>query len=402
MRNLLLFIAALLVALLAAEGVLRLLGQSYYWAVAKRPDPQLGWRPAAGVSAWQRLEGEALIETNRLGFRDRDHPLAKDPGRLRIAVLGDSFTAAVQVPLAQTWWQRLAERLNGEGCAGGAGAPAPAGAEVLSFGVSGYSTAQSLLAFRHEASRFAPDAVLLVLFLGNDLPENSPALDDEPLRPYLRLHGGGLVRDDGFRDSAAYRFRVSPAGRVLGALVRRSYLAQQLIQVRHLAAARGAGAPAAAAGAAEPGVDNGIYRPPADADWREAWAVTEAILAAFAAEVRDAAAEPLLLIAGTAAQVHPNAAATAAFARRIGVADLGYPVRRLLRAAERLDLPVVNLPARMAAEAERTGTVLHGFDNALPGFGHWNAAGHAVAARAAAETLCRPPMLRRLHADGEG
>jgi hypothetical protein len=121
--------------------------------------------------------------------------------------------------------------------------------------------------------------------------------------------------------------------------------------------------------------------------------VTEAILATFAEEVRGAGAEPLLLIAGTGAQVHPDAQASAAFARHVGVPDLGYPVRRLLSAAFVADLPAVNLPLVMAGEAERSGVMLHGFENAVPGFGHWNADGHRVVANAAAEALCREPRL---------
>lgn len=387
MRALLLFLAALFLALLLAEGALRLVGQSYYWAVAKEADAVLGWRPAPNVAARQRLEGDALVRTNRLGFRDFDHDLEKPPGTLRIAVLGDSFTEAVQVPLEETWWRIMARRLSESGCGDGGPQTPAARIEVLNFAVSGYSTAQSLRVLREEALRFSPDAVLLAFFLGNDLVENSAALDGEPMRPYLRPGDGSPAWDDGFRHSDAYRFKASPAGRFLDGLMRRSRIGQTVVQVRHMSKAH-AQVGLALAEPAEPGVDNGIYRVPSDPAWRDAWAVTEALLASFAVEVRAAGAQPLLLVAGTGAQVHPNAAAVDAFARRIGVPDLAYPVQRLLRAASAADLPAVNLPAIMALEAERTGTLLHGFDNAMPGFGHWNAAGHRVAGDAAATALC--------------
>jgi len=112
------------------------------------------------------------------------------------------------------------------------------------------------------------------------------------------------------------------------------------------------------------------------------------MLAAFADETRTAGARPVLMLIGTGAQVHPNAAASARFAAAIGVADLGYPVRRLLAAAERIDLPVINLPAVMAERAERDGALLHGFLGGRPGFGHWNAAGHEVAGETAAALVC--------------
>jgi hypothetical protein len=34
---------------------------------------------------------------------------------------------------------------------------------------------------------------------------------------------------------------------------------------------------------------------------------------------------------------------------------------------------------------------LHGFPNTRPGFGHWNEAGHALAARLIAARLCGEP-----------
>lgn len=212
-RGITLMLVATLAALLLGEFVLRLLDQSYYWAVAKQPDAHLGWRPAANVSAWQRFEGEALVETNAIGFRDRDHAIDKAPDTIRVAVLGDSFSEAVQVPIEQTWWRVMERSLNASGCRALDEFPPPAVArfEVVNFAVSGYSTAQSLLAWRSVASSFAPDVVVLEFFLGNDLQENARALDDEPLRPYLIPEGAGLALDEGFLSSPAYRARSSPS-----------------------------------------------------------------------------------------------------------------------------------------------------------------------------------------------
>jgi hypothetical protein len=389
-RTFALSLLATLLALLLGEGVLRLAGQSYYWAVAKQPDASLGWRPGAGISAWQRLEGAALVQTNARGFRDRDHDAEERPPGLvpvRVVVLGDSFAEAVQVPLEQTWWRLMEAELNAGACAP-ADRPGPPARpfEVLSFAVSGYSTAQSLLAWRHEALVLDPDIVVLALFLGNDLVENSPLLDDEPMRPYLLAAGDDLTLDAAFLSSPEYRFRTSFAGRLLAWVTRHSYLAQTLVQARHVVMLR------AEAGAepppGEPGVDSGVFRVPDDAAWRDAWRVTERIIAAFAGEVRATGAHPVLMVVGTAGQVHPDPRVVAALAARIGVPDLGYPVRRLLQAADIAGLPVINLPETMAAEAERLGTPLHGFDNAIPGFGHWNAAGHRVAAAAATRAVC--------------
>ena len=406
MRSLALSLIAALLAALLGEAALRLLGQSYYWAVARQPDPQLGWRPAPGVSAWQRFEGEALVETNALGFRDVAHRRHKAPGTLRIVVLGDSFTEAVQVPLEQTWWRVMQRSLSTGVCA--VGAPdsglAPVPVEVLNFAVSGYSTAQALLAWRHIARRFEPDAVVLAFFLGNDLIENAKALDHEPLRPYLTDQGAALALDDGFLSSPEYRFKISLFGRMLDGLVVHSRIAQTVVQAWHAIRLNAEATSGLSAGRRwlEPGVDDALYREPDDEDWHGAWYATEAMLAAFAAEVREAGAQPLLMIAGTGAQVHPNPKVAAAFAAHFGVPDLGYPVRRLLRTASSQHLPAVNLPLVMATEAERSGSPLHGFDNSIVGFGHWNADGHRVAGQATADALCQMIALRRAESQAQG
>ncbi|WP_295542833.1 SGNH/GDSL hydrolase family protein [uncultured Thiohalocapsa sp.] len=402
-------LAAAAAALLLAEGLLRLAGQSYYWAIAKRPDPVLGWRPPPHAQAWQRFEGEALVRTNGLGFRDEDHARPKASDTLRIAVLGDSFTEAVQVPLAQAWWRVMAARLNGEACA------LPLRVEALSFAVSGYSTAQSLLAWRAHARTFHPDIVVLAFFIGNDLTENQPVLDAEPMRPYLRPSaqtGGALVQDADFRRRPAYLAATALRGRLLQWLLEHSRIAQLVIQARDAGRLRALAAAPAAAPAArqatglsapadpapqEPGVDNAIYRPPDNSAWDDAWRRTEAMLAAFADETRAVGATPVLMLIGTGVQVHPDPRVPAAFAAALEVPDLGYPVRRLLAVAERQAMTVLNLPASLAARAERDGLLLHGFPGGRPGLGHWNADGHRAAADAAAERLC--PLARALASD---
>jgi len=387
LRSLALLVIATFVALLLGEVGLRLADQSYYWAYAKRPDAVLGWRPPPEQSGWQRFEGEALIETNKLGFRDRDHPVPKSSGVLRVAVLGDSFTEAVQVPIDDTWWRKMGDRLRHDGCASGTGQRV----EVLSFAISGYSTAQSLLAWRAFAKQFAPDVVILAFFIGNDLNENLDALDEEPLRPYLIPTDEGLMLDDGFKRSTAYRDATRVAGRARQWLIEHSRIVQLGLQARdalrvadiNSATDRHSDEPQ------ELGVDNAVYRRPTTPEWEAAWVATEAMLAAFANETRAAGAQPILMIIGTGAQVHPNPRGRARFAQALGVDDLGYPVRRLLGTAGTHQMPVINLPALWTGPARQPSQHLHGFPGGRPGFGHWNHLGHAAAGAAAADVLCK-------------
>ncbi|MGI9492665.1 MAG: SGNH/GDSL hydrolase family protein, partial [Geminicoccaceae bacterium] len=68
-------------------------------------------------------------------------------------MLGDSFTEARQIPIEDTYWDRLGKALDD--CATIAGQDV----EVLNFGIGGYSTTQSLLAYDLDARRFKPDLV---------------------------------------------------------------------------------------------------------------------------------------------------------------------------------------------------------------------------------------------------
>lgn len=396
LRSILLFLASTLVALLLGEFGLRLADQSYYWAMVKRPDPALGWRPPAHRTAWQRFEGRARVHTNARGFRDLEHALEKPPGTLRIAVLGDSFTEAVQVPLEETWWRVMGATLNADTCQ----ALPTERLEILNFAVSGYSTAQALLAWRTEASRFAPDMAILAFFIGNDLNENARALDQEPLRPYFEPASDGLRLDDGFLRSPAYRAATSLLGRAQQWLLEHSRVAQLVVQARdawrmeRLAGTRRDQAQNPDQNGQQPrepheyGVDNAVYRPPGTPAWEDAWQATEAMLKAFAEETRAAGSRPILMIIGTGTQVHPNLQGRARFAAALGLDDLGYPVRRLLETAKRHRLPVLNLPARWAEPPEVGERFLYGLPGGRPGFGHWNAAGHQAAGAAAAELVC--------------
>lgn len=400
---LLLFSASLLVALLLAELTLRALGFSYYWSVARRPDPHRGWAPAASAEGWQRFEGKAYVRINGVRVRDRSHALAKPPGTLRIAVLGDSFAEAVQVPIGQTFWRVMEGALracNSKASTGeDASATAPSEVEVLNFGVSGYSTAQSLLTLRHQAVQYQPDIVLLAFFQGNDLTENSPALDDDDLRPYFVYENDRLVLDDSYLRSPAYALRDAWYGRLAFSLLGYSRSLQALDRSKDLISiwlnpgeAKHAddSAPAPAEHrATEPGVDTRLYSKPQDPDWADAWRVTEGIIQQLHQEVRAAGARFVLVTLSTGAQVHPDPGFREQFQQRTGATNLFYPEERLRALSERAGFDVINLAPELALYAMLNRVWLHGFENSRPGVGHWNALGHNLAGQAIAERLCR-------------
>lgn len=108
---------------------------------------------------------------NSGGFRGPEVSVAKPDGVLRIAVLGDSFAEAMQVPYPECF-SAVAERELGA-CTLLAGRRV----EVLDFGVSGYGMGQELLTRCDQVWRYLPDVVVLAFFSGNDISDNSATLD---------------------------------------------------------------------------------------------------------------------------------------------------------------------------------------------------------------------------------
>src|SRR5512138_2605921 len=101
----LLVAAATGVGLGVAEAVLRLAGISAPMPYRYDRDTGTALRPEAdGV---QSREGRARLRVNAAGMRDVEHPIAKPPGVVRVAVLGDSFAEAAQVENEETFFRRL-------------------------------------------------------------------------------------------------------------------------------------------------------------------------------------------------------------------------------------------------------------------------------------------------------
>jgi hypothetical protein len=107
-----------------------------------------------------------------------------------------------------------------------------------------------------------------------------------------------------------------------------------------------------------------------------------------------------VVVLTTGMEVHPDPRERAAFAAKLGLADLFYPGRRLTSFGKAQGIPVLDLGPPLQQLASRDHVLLHGFGNTAAGEGHWNARGHAAAAPLIAgwlrdEVLAGPPRLRQ-------
>lgn len=212
-RRLLLGAGALLLALLLAECGARAAASMLQRGRGVDFDPVLGWSMLPHVE--KRGEFWSASEpgrTNSHGWRDKERTLHKPPGVRRLAALGDSFTFGQGVDAAMRFTELVEEAT---------------GWEVLNFGACGYGTDQELLVYEHVARRFAPDAVLLTVFLGNDLDDIRLERQSGWGKPWFRLHGDALQL-------------VAPEPSWATGLRRRSYLAEMALQAleRNVPAAR--------------------------------------------------------------------------------------------------------------------------------------------------------------------
>jgi hypothetical protein len=350
-------------AFAVAEITLRLLGISYPVMVTTDPVTGLGHIPNASGRFLQ--EGHAIVHINSQGLRDREHSLAKPGGVFRIAVLGDSYAEAFQVEDDEPFWsvmqgplsQRIGRRV-----------------EAINFAVSGFGTGSELLALRHKALAYQPDAVLLAVTTGNDVSDNSRALKGVSYLPYFTLHDGTPVLDSSFVYAEEFRSRSSFHARLVSAIAAHSRVVQALNQARTLMRARHYAERRGTLSAEAPGLDPLVYAPPRDSLWRDAWSVTEALMITIHDECRAHGIPLFVVTLSNPVQVDPDSARRDRFARRLGVPDLFYPERRIRELGDRDGFDVLNLAPILQREADSTGVAFHGVK--LFGEGHWNREGH--------------------------
>jgi hypothetical protein len=313
----------------------------------------------------------------------------KPPGTFRVAILGDSYAEAMQVDASQAFWA-VAEREL-------ARCPALAGrtVEAVNFGVSGYGTAQELETLRHQVWGYEPDAVVLAFLTGNDVRNNLRELEGDPLRPYFVVRDGALVLDDSFLQSREWRRMQTWWWRAKDAVVAHLRVVQVINEARN-ALDRTRRAPT------QDQTEQPIYRPPPHARWAEAWDVTERMIRLMRDEVVARGARFQLLVLTNWRQVHPDPAVRAREAEALDAADLRYPDRRLEAFARSEGIEAFALVGPLAEAAQARGVCLHGFPNANPCGGHWNAEGHRLGGQYLATALCEQLGVRPRSSVGSG
>lgn len=310
------------------------------------------------------------ISINEMGFRGR----TPGPSAAKsIALLGDSFIEALQVPDGVAVADRLANLT---------------GLPVLNSGVSGYATTTELLAWRSIVGAQRPSVVVLFFFLGNDVSGNSCELSqtsppcgkivDGNLRLVLESKSASPAMTLAGEASAEQGASLNVGG--LKFFLRRHFALYGLL---HDAKLLWLGFTTEQSQARWD-----LYADPIPAPWSNAWSITSKVLEQLKREVEQSGAR----FAMVAIPEHIATAPDPSRLMRYGAGsatpkgfDPNLPTQHLLAIAEKLDIPTLDLLPVFKAYRDR-----HALPPPYFSFncnGHWNPLGHALAAAALAEFL---------------
>ena len=307
-------------------------------APRNRIDPRYDSLPRPHEPVVQSSEGLLRARTNELGHLDAPMPEPLPPDG--VIVIGDSFTEARQVALAERFTDRLGARL---------------GRRVYNVGHTGWSPLNAIAFLEAEAARFRPSDVI-VQVSGNDLGD---------MVARRRMH---VAEAEGGRFEIVLPDRTKQGiGRQINAVknaLARSALAGNLVTSGLVLLGIAEGGAGGGAGG-EISCDR-----PAPLAIRALPELLERLRRAHP-RVHLLYLPMLDYQAGCTDRCGEAQAALAAAARAAGV-------------------PFVDVTAAVCARFAETRQPLHGFWNTMPGTGHLNAAAHEIVAAALATHL-RPP-----------
>lgn len=330
--NLLTSFVTVLLLLLIGEGAMRVYYEVKHrnipgFVQALELDDTLGWHSTPNLNVTTTTMDAAgtpyplHVSTNAWGFRLFGDTTRTD--KLRVFVLGDSYTQATDVSDDKTYFSYLRDSLN---------------AEVFAYGCGGYGTAQEYLILDRYLDRIRPDVVLLQHcsndFINNDmaLEKRSNGNNNAMKRPYL-LPDGRIELGFPKKSLTGLRQFANAHSRLL-----------YFVFTQYDRATRNA----------TPTVETQIEAGGPDQPLlRESIRATEHLLKKMKARLPQNT--PLFLLPITGTQPYYDA---------------------LLTLAHRTALPVVEGIGSAVQAAERRGVVVRAADKA-----HWNEAGHRIAAR---------------------
>ena len=231
------FFAGLITATLLIELVLHLIELSPLWRVLPVVEQELGWPdPDTGYSLRPNRniinvkEHRNWVRTNRFGFRGPD-PDVREPRHVyRVAVMGDSFTEALEVPYNRNFVSILGRKMAAE--------HDERKIEALNFGVIGSGPVQQLYHWENNAKALSPD---LTIFVISEHYFRSNEMTNDSLNPgYVKNSAGEFSTGYQFRERRSQIYRDRWQGKLFFALMDYSRVVRAIYLKRKLGGVSGA------------------------------------------------------------------------------------------------------------------------------------------------------------------
>jgi hypothetical protein len=359
--NGLLGVASMLAALALTEVGVRILApQPTGLSHQDRYGLPMHW---AGITRYLPEYGHE-VSFNWAGMRDREHAEEKPVGVFRVLLLGDSFIEALQVPFEASLPGLLEKALIEQ---------TGKSIEVVSAGVSGWGTDDELRYLTRYGLEYQPDLVVVAMTLHNDISDN--------LRQnWHRVQNGMLVEQPRepipFLDYKLLQLKAFVATRF------QTY--QLWRRVRHGREIRQVGRQ----------LDSHViqlFQDPTPDGIAEGARLTGLLLRRIQAVADSAGAQVVLVLLPLKYQLSESS--FAAFVAASGVPQdamrVAKPQELIAPFAAGLGMPVIDLAPVFRRWTADSATPLY-----LTWDGHWNAAGHTLAARGVTQGLLEAGVIR--------
>jgi len=331
-------------------------------------------------------EGYSEGRFNSHGFRDYERTYEKPPGVFRILVLGDSYIEALQVQLEDSFTALLEKSLIAQGSS--------TRFEVIGLGESGFGTADEYLRYLNFGVAYHPDLVILAFTTGNDFRNNSKALNREGISFYYEFdERHNLVLDrsliDAYEKSMTYPKQLfqelKTKSHLLALVSERVYLLRrQLLEASLAQVQKGESAGGGNLRRLDVFSDLNIYQSDLPPLWKEAVEITKGIIVKFKRSVEQNGSKFLLISLSNAEQVHFEVGTELEKQYQTKL-DYEQADRFLQECAIEHNMQFLKLTPPFREYHRRTGEYLHGFGTSHQG--HWNRAGHRLAAQLTFEFL---------------
>ncbi len=375
-RRLLKVILIIVLASLFLEGAARIFHTSDLSGALFDFHPVFGHLSVTGhyASRIERSEPYFPVDINREGFRDDDHAKSKSQNTFRIAVLGDSFVEAIQVPREQSstfLLQQELARLHSSQM------------ELLNFGTNGFGTLQEYLVLKNMALSYNPDLVVLVFCVNNDVSDNAAGVFPHRLpspEPYAEMIGEKLVihpptdRRTTLEKIVLFcweRFHFYShfyrSWKLLLANLR--FHLHPLLHAHRYD---------------NPFSEEFVFSDPYSSEWSQAWDITKRLILDMKSLCDEHGVKFALVVTDAGEiQVNPNlhlerVRQQVLFKKVTGKnLDFNKPERILEKFSEEHDVPFLVLSRELERYSQRTGQRVHFSKDQ-----HWNSAGHQAVAEA--------------------